>query len=75
MLFTNAWYVVGEGRSFGAAPVAVRALGQDVVLFRRSSDGRLVALSDRCPHRMAKLSEGCVDGTRSGALTTGGPSQ
>lgn len=62
MLLANNWYVVGESSSFGHHPSAVRALGQDLVLFRRRSDHQLVALSDRCPHRMAKLSGGCVDG-------------
>lgn len=62
MLLANHWYVVGESSSFGRGPSAVRALGQELVLFRRRSDDRLVALADRCPHRMAKLSGGCVDG-------------
>jgi phenylpropionate dioxygenase-like ring-hydroxylating dioxygenase large terminal subunit len=62
LLLTNQWYVVGEAASFGPDPVAVRALGQELVLFRRRSDQQLVALADRCPHRMARLSGGCVDG-------------
>ena len=62
MLLANHWYVVGESSSFGRGPSAVRALGQELVLFRRRSDDRLVALADRCPHRLAKLSGGCVDG-------------
>ena len=62
MLLANNWYVVGASDAFGFSPSPVRALGHELVLFRRRSDARLVALSDRCPHRMAKLSGGCVDG-------------
>lgn len=62
MLLTNCWYVVSAADQVGARPVAVRALGQEIVLFRRASDRRVVALSDRCPHRMARLADGHVDG-------------
>lgn len=62
MLLINNWYVVGESASFGHEPSPVRALGQELVLFRRRSDQQLVALADRCPHRMARLSGGCVEG-------------
>ncbi len=62
MLLANTWYVVGESSSFGHSPSPVRALGQELVLFRRRSDDQLVALSDRCPHRMARLSGGTVSG-------------
>lgn len=62
MLFINCWYVVSAAEDVGARPVAVRALGQEIVLFRRSSDREVVALSGRCPHRMARLADGHVDG-------------
>jgi phenylpropionate dioxygenase-like ring-hydroxylating dioxygenase large terminal subunit len=62
MLFTNQWYVVSAAEDVGARPVAVRALGQEIVLFRRASDRGVVALSDRCPHRMARLAEGQIEG-------------
>ena len=48
---------VGEG-----AIVRVRLLGNDWAVAR--IDGRVVALTDRCPHRGSPLSAGCiVDGT------------
>ena len=62
MMFTNCWYVVGTSEEVGARPRAVRALGQELVLFRRASDRQPVALSGRCPHRMARLADGEVDG-------------
>jgi phenylpropionate dioxygenase-like ring-hydroxylating dioxygenase large terminal subunit len=62
MLLKNFWYVLAEGEAVKVAPVKVRALGQDFVLFRRSSDGKVAALSDVCVHRMASLSGGKVDG-------------
>ena len=62
MLLKNFWYVLAESASVTATPVKVRALAQDFALFRRASDGAVVALSDVCVHRMASLSEGKVQG-------------
>ncbi len=42
-------------------PLAVRLLGRDLAVSRTAS-GRLLALTDRCPHRSARLSVGWVDG-------------
>ncbi|MBX6389948.1 MAG: aromatic ring-hydroxylating dioxygenase subunit alpha, partial [Frankia sp.] len=42
------------------APLGVRLLGEPWVLARL--DGTLVAFEDRCPHRLAPLSAGRVDG-------------
>ena len=39
-------------------------LDTPVVLYRRSSDGQIVALHDRCAHRWAPLSAGWVEGDR-----------
>ncbi|OGT85162.1 MAG: hypothetical protein A3H91_05325 [Gammaproteobacteria bacterium RIFCSPLOWO2_02_FULL_61_13] len=44
-----------------AAPLARRILDHGLVLFRTGT-GRLVALADRCAHRLAPLSVGCVAG-------------
>lgn len=62
MLFKNFWYVLADSAAVGTSPVKVRALGQDLALFRRGSDRRIVALSDVCVHRMGSLSAGEVDG-------------
>jgi phenylpropionate dioxygenase-like ring-hydroxylating dioxygenase large terminal subunit len=53
------WYVVAEGADVADAPVAVRLLGRDLVLWR-SASGCVVAAPDRCPHREAPLSTGSV---------------
>jgi len=55
------WYVVAESADVSAAPVAVRLLSRDYVLWR-SPDGSVVAAPDRCPHREAPLSAGWIDG-------------
>ncbi|MCC1493981.1 aromatic ring-hydroxylating dioxygenase subunit alpha [Cognatishimia sp. F0-27] len=53
----NAWYVAGWSRDFGEALRALTILNQPLVLFR-SSTGKVVALEDRCPHRLLPLSKG-----------------
>ena len=53
------WYVVAETPDLDAAPLAVRLLGADYVVWR-SSNGELVAAPDRCPHRESPLSIGTV---------------
>ncbi len=57
----NAWYVAAWGQEIGAVPFARTLLGKPVVFFRRS-DGKVVALQDRCPHRFVPLSRGKVEG-------------
>ena len=57
----DAWYVAAWSHEVGAAPLARRILGEDVVLFR-GPDGRAAALEDRCCHRAAPLSLGKVEG-------------
>ena len=53
----NAWYVAGWSRDFGDDLRALRIVDQDLVMFRASS-GAVVALEDRCPHRLLPLSMG-----------------
>ena len=53
----NRWYVVGWPNEFVDGFVSKTILGQRIVMFRRS-DGRLVALEDRCAHRHIPLSRG-----------------
>ncbi len=58
----NVWYVAGWQSEFdGVGPFARQIIGEQVVLFRKT-DGTLVALQDRCPHRWAPLSLGRVEG-------------
>lgn len=53
----NAWYVAGWSGEFGEALTPVTLLGEQLVLYR-CADGKLVALEDRCPHRLLPLSKG-----------------
>lgn len=58
------WYAVAEVGDIAvgdiaAAPLAVRLLGVDYVVWR-SAGGQLVAAPDRCPHRESPLSIGVV---------------
>jgi phenylpropionate dioxygenase-like ring-hydroxylating dioxygenase large terminal subunit len=52
----NYWYPVMAAWRLGRKPKAVKALGEDIVLFR--DGGKLHALGERCPHRGARLSQG-----------------
>jgi phenylpropionate dioxygenase-like ring-hydroxylating dioxygenase large terminal subunit len=56
--FRNYWYPVIGSRQVGQKPVAVRLLGDDIVLFR--AHGKVSAFADRCPHRGTMLSRGRV---------------
>lgn len=60
-LVFNAWYAAGWRDEFGREPKQRMLLGKPVVIYRRE-DGSLVALEDRCVHRMAPLSLGRLEG-------------
>src|SRR6476646_5149810 len=53
----NHWYPIFESVDLGAKPLAIRRLGEELVLWRDAS-GAPHLFIDRCPHRGAKLSEG-----------------
>lgn len=53
----NAWYVAGWSSQFQGELRAITIAEQNLVIFR-ASDGALVALEDRCPHRLLPLSKG-----------------
>lgn len=60
-MIPNQWYPIIDASRLGRRPLALRRLGQDLVLWRRP-DGRVVAQHDRCPHKGARLSSGKVVG-------------
>lgn len=62
LLFTH-WYAVARSDEVGPKPVAASLLDTHIALARTSS-GTLIALEDRCPHRHAPLSAGCISGDR-----------
>lgn len=60
----NAWYVVAWSHELEPCkPLALTILGEPITLYRGES-GRLVALEDRCVHRLAPLSLGRCEGDR-----------
>jgi phenylpropionate dioxygenase-like ring-hydroxylating dioxygenase large terminal subunit len=64
----RAWHAVARRGDVGADPISVTLLGEQWALARlpdrtRGPDGTvLAAFLDRCPHRLAPLSAGWVDG-------------
>jgi len=55
------WHAVASSAAAGSGPLAVRLLGEDLVVWRAGPDA-VGALRDRCPHREAPLSAGRVEG-------------
>ncbi|MBI1846673.1 MAG: Rieske 2Fe-2S domain-containing protein [Candidatus Rokubacteria bacterium] len=58
--FREYWYPGIEARRVRGTPVHLKMLGEDLVVFRDAA-GRVVALSDWCPHRGARLSLGLCE--------------
>jgi phenylpropionate dioxygenase-like ring-hydroxylating dioxygenase large terminal subunit len=62
MFLRNCWYVAGWSHHFELGAVVPRTmLGEPIVLYRKE-DGEVVALEDRCCHRLAPLSKGRREG-------------
>ncbi|HEY7064250.1 MAG TPA: aromatic ring-hydroxylating dioxygenase subunit alpha [Chloroflexota bacterium] len=58
----NLWYPIATSEQVGSTPLGVKALGEELVLWR-DARGEVHAMEDRCPHRDTKLSLGeVVDG-------------
>jgi phenylpropionate dioxygenase-like ring-hydroxylating dioxygenase large terminal subunit len=55
----NQWWPVLSGEKLRKKPLAVQLFDHPLVLFR-DDNGQPAALSDRCPHRFAPLSEGTI---------------
>ncbi|MGR8949326.1 MAG: Rieske 2Fe-2S domain-containing protein [Gammaproteobacteria bacterium] len=60
-MIRNTWYVAAEPDEINSGLVARTILGRELV-FGRTESGNLLALEDRCPHRFAPLSLGCIKG-------------
>lgn len=63
MIERQHWHPAIAADAIGNAPLSVRLLGEDLVLWRDGA-GALHAWPDRCPHRGAKLSLGRIEGDR-----------
>ncbi len=60
-MFINFWYPAGMSHELTDAPLKVRILGQDLVLFR-DAEGTAHCLSNVCVHRGASLADGKIKG-------------
>ena len=60
----NAWYCAGWDTDVGIGreDLVVRRIAGRSILLYRTTEGRLVAMEDRCPHRSAPLSLGRKEG-------------
>ena len=67
MWIRNCWHVAAFADEVGAAILPRKFLNQAVVMWR-APDNSLVAMEDRCPHRLGPLSKGFL---REGRLTCG----
>lgn len=63
MMEKTLWHPVALAQEVAHAPLAVRLLEQELVLWRDLA-GEVRAFVDRCPHRGARLSMGRVSGDR-----------
>lgn len=59
----NCWYVAGFIEEACEKPFGRKILNEELVFFRSATDGKPVALGNRCPHRFGPLDQGVlVDG-------------
>ncbi|WP_019528253.1 aromatic ring-hydroxylating dioxygenase subunit alpha [Dasania marina] len=58
----DAWYVAGWDYEFGNEKPEQRLILEQPIVLYRKSNGKLVALTDRCVHRQAPLSMGRIEG-------------
>ena len=62
MFIRNCWYVAAWEHEIGDDTLFSRVILGEPVLIYRTSDGGLVAMADRCCHRLAPLSVGRKEG-------------
>ncbi|NKQ56987.1 aromatic ring-hydroxylating dioxygenase subunit alpha [Amycolatopsis sp. K13G38] len=60
----NTWYLAAWSEDIKDGKLFPRTLLERPLVFFRDTDGTVVALDDRCPHRFAPLSMGKLDGGR-----------
>ncbi len=62
MFIRNCWYVIAWDHEIAADGLFSRTVLGEPILVYRKADGSLVALLDRCAHRLAPLSKGLREG-------------
>lgn len=60
----NAWYVAMWSENLRPQAIEKMVILNQPLVFFRKADGQAVAMTDRCPHRLAPLSMGAVEGDR-----------
>lgn len=48
--YPRGWFMVGRSEEVGAAPLAVRYFGEDMVLYRGGQSGKVFMIEAYCPH-------------------------
>ena len=61
MFIRNTWYVAAETPEIIEGKMLARTLLNEKVILYRTSEGKVVAMEDRCPHRFAPLSMGWIE--------------
>ncbi len=62
MFLKNCWYVIAWSHEVPAEGFLARRVLDEPLLVYRTSEGKIVALADRCCHRHAPLSHGRREG-------------
>lgn len=62
MWVRNAWYVAAWCDELGSDAILARTIVNQPLVLYRKGDGAVVALEDRCCHRLAPLSKGRLEG-------------
>jgi len=57
----NLWYVAAWSTEFNDEPLTRIIIGEPIVIWR-TDNGELIAMDNRCPHRLAPLSKGRISG-------------
>ena len=60
----NTWYVAAWADEIAPGDLLARRILNEALVFWRGPDGAPVAQVDRCPHRLAPLSAGRLEGGR-----------
>jgi len=62
MFVKEAWYVAAWASEIEESGIAPRQVAGEPLVMMRASNGEIIALEDRCSHRMAPLSKGRREG-------------
>lgn len=62
MFAKNCWFMATEVENVtSTSPLAVKVAGEEIVLYR-DTQNKIVAMADLCPHRLAPMSLGRIEG-------------